>query len=37
VDSVNELDGDRAGRIDLRLLGPPAPYDFITTASQAGG
>ncbi|WP_433240937.1 GvpL/GvpF family gas vesicle protein [Streptosporangium sp. CA-135522] len=29
--------GERwAGRIDLRLLGPMAPYDFVTTSGQGG-
>ena len=36
--AVEELAHDWAGRIDLRLLGPLAPYDFVADLiEQAGG
>ena len=30
-DRLNALARDWAGRADIRLLGPMAPYDFVTT------
>jgi hypothetical protein len=34
--AVNELAEEWGGRVDLRLLGPLAPYDFVVT-QQSGG
>lgn len=35
-DALRELGSDWADRIGLRLLGPLAPYDFVTARSQTG-
>ncbi|MGW5681233.1 GvpL/GvpF family gas vesicle protein [Nonomuraea sp. NPDC003754] len=34
---VEELGRQWAGRIELRLLGPMAPYDFVVSGGQGGG
>ncbi|MEU6717388.1 GvpL/GvpF family gas vesicle protein [Nonomuraea sp. NPDC046802] len=36
-DAVEDHSRQSAGRIELRLLGPQAPYDFVATARQEGG
>lgn len=33
---VDDLAGNAEGRVDLKLLGPMAPYDFVVTAQPAG-
>ncbi|KUI33835.1 GvpL/GvpF family gas vesicle protein [Mycobacterium sp. GA-2829] len=33
---VDELAGNAEGRVDVKLLGPMAPYDFVVTAQPAG-
>lgn len=35
-DALRTLGRDWAGRVDLRLLGPLAPYDFVVTRNQMG-
>jgi hypothetical protein len=35
-DALRELGDDWAGRVQLRLLGPLAPYDFVTTTQGEG-
>ncbi len=36
-DVIDELAEDWQGRVDLRVLGPMAPYDFVVTAQPAEG
>ena len=37
LDVVNDLAEEWQGRVELRVLGPMAPYDFVVTAEPAGG
>ncbi|MHB1594094.1 MAG: GvpL/GvpF family gas vesicle protein [Streptosporangiaceae bacterium] len=37
LQSVDKLAGAWSGRVDLRVLGPLAPYDFVVTTDQAAG
>ena len=35
--AIGKLAGVWLGRVDLRVLGPLAPYDFVATAVPGGG
>jgi hypothetical protein len=34
---VEDLEADWEGRVELRVLGPMAPYDFVGTAQEDQG